>query len=215
MCYIYGAAANQGGEAMNSGHAKLCSSAEWAEHIAGVVLPEALAELTLGDDVLEIGPGYGATTSRLWLTVPKLTVVEIDPNLATGLAERFPAVDVIQGDGAALPLPSGRFSAVVCFTMLHHVASKQAQGWIFAEARRVLRTGGVFAGSDSLASPDLAAFHDEDTYVPVDPRTLPRRLRRAGFDTCDVRVTAPGERFTFVARKHRPADRSHPRRSTT
>jgi SAM-dependent methyltransferase len=199
---------------MNTGHARLCSSPEWAEHIAYVVLPEALDGLALGDDVLEIGPGYGATTSRLWQIVPKLTAIEIDPKLAADLAERFPVVDVIHGDGAKLPFASHRFSAVVCFTMLHHVASKSAQGSIFAEARRVLRPGGIFAGSDSLASRGLAAFHGRDTYVPVDPQTLPRRLRRAGFDHCGVRITAPRERFTFVARARptarRPDNRPDP-----
>jgi SAM-dependent methyltransferase len=194
---------------MNRGHAKLCSSHEWAEHIADVVLPEALDGLVLGDDVLEIGPGYGATTSRLWQIVPKLTAVEIDPRLAAELAERFPVVDVFHGDGAKLPFASDRFSAVVCFTMLHHVVSKSAQGSIFAEAQRVLRPGGIFAGSDSLASRGLAAFHGDDTYVPVDPQTLPRRLRRAGFDVCQVRVTAPGERFTFAAQKQRTTHRSN------
>jgi SAM-dependent methyltransferase len=200
---------------MNTGHAKLCSSREWAEHIADVVLPEALDRVVLGADVLEIGPGYGATTSRLWQIVPKLTAIEIDAKLAADLAERFPVVDVIQGDGAKLPFPSDRFSAVVCFTMLHHVASKSAQGSIFAEAHRVLRPGGIFAGSDSLASRGLAAFHGDDTYVPVDPKTLPRRLRRAGFVACDVRVTAPGERFTFTAQKLSTAQRSNAKRRRT
>jgi SAM-dependent methyltransferase len=187
---------------MNTGHAKLCSSREWAEHIADVVLPEALDGLVLGDDVLEIGPGYGATTARLWQIAPKLTAIEIDQALAVDLAERFPAIEVVHGDAARLPFASDRFSAVVCLTMLHHVASKSAQGSIFAEARRVLRPGGIFAGSDSMASRGLAAFHGHDTYVPVDPRTLPRRLRRAGFVASDVRVTSPGERFTFRAQKH-------------
>jgi SAM-dependent methyltransferase len=199
---------------MNTGHAKLCSSHEWAEYIADVVLPEALGGVVLGDDVLEIGPGYGATTSRLWQIVPRLTAIEIDPKLAADLAERFPLVNVQHGDGARLPFAPDRFSAVVCFTMLHHVASKSAQGSIFAEAQRVLRPGGIFAGSDNLASRGLAAFHGDDTYVPVDPRTLPRRLRRAGFDACDVQVTAPGERFTFTAQKRRTTHRSHPQRRT-
>lgn len=200
---------------MNTGHARLCSSPEWADHIADVVVPEALEGLTLGDDVLEIGPGYGATTARLWQIVPKLTAIEIDPKLAADLVERFPLVDVLHGDGAKLPFSSDRFTAVVCFTMLHHVASKSAQGSIFAEAQRVLRPGGIFAGSDSLASRGLAAFHGVDTYVPVDPQTLPRRLRRAGFVACDVRITAPGERFTFTVQKHPKAHRSSPKRRST
>src|SRR2546423_2335211 len=115
-----------------------------------------------------------------------LTVVEADEELAAELAARFPAVTVVHGDGAELPFDAGRFGAVVCFTMLHHVPSAARQDALFAEARRVLSPGGVFAGSDSVASPGLRDFHRDDTYVPVDPSTLTHRLARVGFVAVDV-----------------------------
>ncbi|PZS33444.1 MAG: SAM-dependent methyltransferase, partial [Pseudonocardiales bacterium] len=105
---------------MNSGHAKLCSSPEWAEFLATDVLPTALADCDAGEDILEIGPGYGATTARLIDLAANLTAVEIDPALAARLRERFPGVNVVDGRGEALPLPGSSFSAVFCFTMLHH-----------------------------------------------------------------------------------------------
>ena len=43
----------------------------------------------LGDDVLEIGPGFGATTKVLLDAVPKLTVLEIDPASAELLRAKF------------------------------------------------------------------------------------------------------------------------------
>jgi ubiquinone/menaquinone biosynthesis C-methylase UbiE len=185
---------------MNEDHAALCASQEWAEHIADTVLPAALGELALGDDVLEIGPGYGASTWQLVDTVPSLTALEVDETLANELAAAFPHVTVVQGSGDHMPFEDGRFSAVVCFTMLHHVLTPEMQDGLFAEARRVLKPGGLFAGSDSIDNPDWRALHGGDTCTPVDPGDLPRRLTTAGFVQVDVRVEEPGEWFVFSAR---------------
>lgn len=59
---------------------------------------------------------------------------------------------IINGDGTDTGLPADEFSAVVCFTMLRHVPTPALQDRLFAEAFRILRPGGVFAGSDSTAS---------------------------------------------------------------
>jgi ubiquinone/menaquinone biosynthesis C-methylase UbiE len=185
---------------MNTDHAALCSSPEWAKYIAEEVLPQALDHLTLGDEVLEIGPGYGASTAQLVDAARSLTAVEVDQRLAADLAGKLPTVKVVHGSGDHLPFEAASFSAVVCFTMLHHVSSAAAQDALFAEACRVLRPGGVFAGADSVASPELYDFHGDDTYVPIDPVALPGRLTAAGFTRVDVRDAAPGERFMFSAR---------------
>ncbi|MGI8576830.1 MAG: class I SAM-dependent methyltransferase [Nocardioidaceae bacterium] len=187
---------------MNKSHAALCSSSTWGRHIADVVLPETLLDVVIVRNVLEIGPGYGAATSRLSQLTNCLTAIELDEAMAADLTRKFPSVAVVPGSGANMPFTAGRFDAVVCFTMLHHVSSTSAQDALFAEARRVLAPGGVFAGSDSVASPGLRKFHGADTYVPVDPDMLPRRLAEAGFLDIQVRVTAPGERFAFSARTH-------------
>ena len=184
---------------MNDGHAALCSSPEWAEHIATNVLPAAVGPLDLGDEVLEIGPGYGASTRVLVEAVPRLTALEVDESLAVALSTSYPGVTVVQGSGDDLPFEDGRFTAVVCFTMLHHVHTPRMQDDLFAQARRVLRPGGVFAGSDSIASSGLSGFHDGDVYVPVDPAGLPTRLEAAGFTDVEVSVPEP-EWFTFQAR---------------
>lgn len=185
---------------MNADHAALCASDEWAEHIRDVVIPEAVGSLDVGDDVLEIGPGYGATTAQLRHLVTRLSAVELDEALAGKLAERFPDVAVVRASAASMPLDSAAFDAVVCFTMLHHVASAQLQDELFSETRRVLRPGGLFVGSDSLANDGLRDFHHDDIYVPVDPETLTRRLHAAGFAGVRVGVNDNRERFTFLAR---------------
>lgn len=184
---------------MNEGHATLCSSPQWAEYIATEVLPSAVGELALGSEVLEIGPGYGASTRVLVEAVPRLTALEVDARLAADLATGYPAVEVVHGSGDALPFDDGRFTAVVCFTMLHHVDSVERQDRLFAEAHRVLAADGVFAGSDSTATDGRRGFHAGDTYVPVDPDDLVGRLTAAGFRDVSVDVPDP-EWFTFVAR---------------
>ena len=172
-------------------------SAKWAEAVAEN-LPRSIADVDLGDDVLEIGPGYGATTRVLADRVPRLTSAEIDEASVGRLRAEFAdRVEIVHADGADLPFPDGRFSGVVCFTMLHHVPSPALQDALFAEARRVLRPGGVFHGADSRPSLRFRLLHVGDTMVVVDPATLPDRLRSAGFAHVDQRLD-PG-RLHFTA----------------
>lgn len=188
--------------AMNDAHAQLCSSREWADHLATVLVPwavgaEGAATPVLGDDVLEVGPGYGLATDILRGLTTRLTAIEIDESLARPLAERLDGtnVAVVVADATALPFEDGRFSAVASFTMLHHVPSPELQDRLFAEVARVLRPGGVFLGTDSLDSPEFRAFHEDDVCVPLDPLTLAARLERAGFSGIDLQVWSVGTRF--------------------
>jgi SAM-dependent methyltransferase len=172
---------------MNIIHRRLCRSETWACRVREQLLPWALHGIDLGRDVLEIGPGYGVATRLLAASVPRLTVVEIDADLAGALGAEFgDRVQVLHGDGADLPLAAGSFDAVVCFTMLHHMPSTGAQDRLFAQVARVLRPGGVFAGSDSRLNLRFRLLHIADTMVVVDPVTLPRRLRAAGLVDPDV-----------------------------
>ncbi|WP_137812655.1 class I SAM-dependent methyltransferase [Gandjariella thermophila] len=186
---------------MNVLHRWICGSARWARRAREQLLPWALAGVELGDDVLEVGPGYGATTAVLAERVDQLTVLEVDQALAARLRARLPGtVRVAEGDGAAMPLPDATFTAVLCFTMLHHMPSPARQDGLFAEAHRVLRPGGVLAGSDSIATPMFRLLHLADTMVPVDPAALPDRLAAAGFT--GIRVDqAAGRSFRFRAEK--------------
>jgi len=185
---------------MNIVHNRLCRSARWQRTVEERLLPWALDGVDLTGRVLEIGPGFGATTRVLARRTEDLTAVEIDPRLAGRLREQLgDAVTVVTGDGAELPFPDGHFDAVLCFTMLHHVPTPRLQDRILAEARRVLGPGGVLAGSDSLVTTPFRLVHLGDVMVPVDPATLPGRLRAAGFD--DVAVsTAAGRSLRFRAR---------------
>jgi ubiquinone/menaquinone biosynthesis C-methylase UbiE len=191
--------------AMNSNHARLCPSPEWAEHIQRDILPALTRDVELGEAMLEIGPGPGAATGWLAGKVAKLTAVEIDADAARLLADRYAGtnVEIITGSATELGYSADTFDSAGCFTMLHHVQTAALQNAILAEVFRVLRPGGVFIGSDSLASDDLHQFHVGDTYNPIEPATLLTRLQTIGFWPVTVMVT---HSLLFIAGK--PGSRS-------
>lgn len=185
---------------MNLFHRVYCRSERWARGVEQQLLPWVLADVDLGDNVLEIGPGYGANLRVLVERTPQLTAVEIDETMARRLQHRYGSrARIIRADGTATGLPAGEFSAVVCFTMLHHIPTAEGQDRLFAEALRVLRPGGVFAGSDSVSSLHWRLIHLGDTCNPVPPAGLPDRLAAAGFT--DVRVDTADGRLRWRAVK--------------
>lgn len=132
---------------MNWLHRRICSSPGWARFVEESLLPEVLGGVDLGPDVLEIGPGPGVTTRLLAGRVPRLTALEIDERLAERLRGQLgSAAAIVQGDAAAMTFPDATFSGAVCLTMLYHVRTPRLQDQLFAQTRRVLRPGGVFAG---------------------------------------------------------------------
>jgi ubiquinone/menaquinone biosynthesis C-methylase UbiE len=186
---------------VNRLHGVICSSRWWGRTVERELLPWGLSKLELGDDVLEIGPGFGATTKVLAKRPGELTVLELDEGYCARLRRELPQrVEIVQGDATAMPFAEGRFSAVVCFTMLHHLPAPEAQDRLLAEAARVLRPGGLFAGTDSLGTGRFfRLLHVGDILVPIAPEGLPARLHAAGLD--DPVVSPGGSSFRFRARK--------------
>lgn len=184
---------------MNLCHRLCCNSNRWATEVENRLLPWVLADVDLGDNTLEIGPGYGAILRVLVDMTPRLTAVEIDTPMAERLQRRYgERARIINGDATDTGLPDDEFSSVVSFTMLHHVPTPDLQDRLFAEAFRVLRPGGVFAGSDGVPSALFRIMHFRDTYNPVPPKTLPDRLRTAGFDDVEVEVGTGRQRWRAV-----------------
>lgn len=181
---------------MNFVHRKLCSSARWKSIVQCQALPWVLEQIALDCDALEIGPGYGAATEVLQRRVTHLTCVEPDRSLAELLRRTVSEnVTVRCEDATAMSLPGASFDGVVCFTMLHHIKSAALQNRLFAEVVRVLKPGGIFAGTDSLQSRVLELIHLFDTLVPIDPETLPQRLTAAGFENVKVELNPYAFRF--------------------
>ncbi|MFP5071449.1 class I SAM-dependent methyltransferase [Pseudonocardia nantongensis] len=186
---------------MNALHRRICRSDSWADRMHGTTLPWATRDVDLGGEVLEIGPGYGVTTRWLAPRTGALTALEADPAMAADLREGLGGplgVDIRHGDGAALPFPDAGFDAVVCFTMLHHVPTPAEQDRLFAEAARVLRPGGTFAGIDTRLSLRFRVIHIGDTMTAVDPDRLPARLAAAGLADPGTELGARSFRFRAV-----------------
>jgi SAM-dependent methyltransferase len=191
-----------GKEAMNWFHRQVCRSGRWRRRIENDLLPWALKGIALGDDVLEIGPGPGVTTDVLRGRTRRLTALEVDAAAAAALEQRLngSGVRVVHGDGAAMPFADASFSGVVAFTMLHHVPTAALQDRLLAEACRVLRPGGIFAGFDGVGSFLFRLIHIGDTYTPVNPDLFGGRLEAAGF--AEVAVERGPARFRFRATRH-------------
>lgn len=185
---------------MNRIHHWLCSSARWRRTLEQRV-PSILGGVTLGPDVLEIGPGPGFTSGILRARAKRLTALEVDPRLAESLRVKMRGVnvEVITGDAAAMPFRDATFSGCATFTMLHHLRSSQLQDASLREMRRVLRPGGELAGCDSLSSTFMRLIHLGDSFVPICPDTFHTRLEQAGFEV--VRVERARSFFWFHARR--------------
>jgi ubiquinone/menaquinone biosynthesis C-methylase UbiE len=186
---------------MNRVHNMICSSRWWDRRVETELLPWGLDGVELGDEVLEIGPGFGATTKLLAKRPIKLSVLELDEDYCRHLQDMLgDQVSVTQGDATKLPFEDGHFSAAVCFTMLHHIPTAERQDRAFGEIARVLRPGGAFAGTDSVGvGPLFKLIHVGDTLNLLDPDELPARLSAAGL--ADVTVERGGRSMRFHARK--------------
>ena len=186
---------------MNRYDQRLCGSPEWADFVAGEMLPEVLDGAELGPRVLELGPGYGASTRALLERTPHLVAVESDPKLVDHLRQEFgSALNVVLGDATQLPFGDASFSAAVCFTMLHHLRSSEAQHRLFAEVARVLEPGGLFVSRDSGGCWRFRLIHLGAVCTPVSPRGLRTRLCRAGLQPAEI-TAVPG---LVQFRAHRP-----------
>jgi ubiquinone/menaquinone biosynthesis C-methylase UbiE len=168
---------------MNRLHGVICSSRWWGRTVERELLPWGLSRLDLGEDVLEIGPGFGATTKVLAKRAGRLTVLELDPGYCERLRRELPErVRVVQGDATAMPFEDGRFSAVVCFTMLHHLPSPAAQDLLLGEAARVLRPGECSpAPTASARAASSACFTSATRSCRSRPTACRRACRRPGW----------------------------------
>ena len=176
---------------MNDAHLEFLASPAWAHWLERELIPWLDGVGDLGDELLEIGPGPGLTTDLLRTRVARVTAVELDASLADALARRMTPsnVEVVQADATESGLPSDRFSAVACFSMLHHIPSPAEQDRLFLEVLRMLRPGGLFVATDSQDRDVIRAFHEGDIFVPVGADGVAERLASAGFVAIDVTTT--------------------------
>jgi ubiquinone/menaquinone biosynthesis C-methylase UbiE len=172
-----------------------CGSSLWRFVTERRLLPWILSGYKLGEHVLEVGAGPGATTRELARRAGHVTSLEYDANYVSRLAERHKGsnVTVVRGDASALPFPDNHFSSVVAVLVLHHLKSPERQNAAFQEFHRVLRPGGMFFAFEIRDGWLHRVGHYHSTFVPVTPASAFARLTLAGFS----RIAVDIERSAF------------------
>ncbi len=114
-----------------------------------------LAAIANGQAVLDVGCGFGGTIARLndEYHDMRLTGINIDARqidiCRTIVASDGNTLSWELGDATALPFADVAFDRVVCVEAMFHFASRRR---FFMEAARVLKPGGLLAGTDILIS---------------------------------------------------------------
>lgn len=155
-------------------------------------LAQRLASRPL-ERVLEIAAGTGVVTRSLAATLPeRVSIVATDLNqpmidLASTIGTRRP-VEWRQADAMRLPFPDALFGAVVCQFGAMFFPEKSAA---FAEARRVLKPGGVFIFSvwDRIEENEFADVVTT-ALAALFPEDPPRFLARTPHGYCDFPTIA-------------------------
>ncbi len=164
-----------------------------------------------GSCLLDLACGPGNTTRRLAEEVPRGGVLGVDlstPMLERAMAEAAPTngnrrqphgwVAYARADAHRLALADGAFDGVHCAAALYLVSDPRQ---VVAEAARVLRPGGVFAGM-TLVNP-LALRTPVTSRLtgvrPVTERQLRRHCEEAGL--AGLQVERRGGSLLFAARR--------------
>ena len=114
-------------------------------------LPTLLALLPPDWIIADLGCGTGEVVARLAPLVRQVIGVDQEATMLDAARDRVAGrvnVTLLLGDLIALPLPDASVDAALCTLVLHHLTEP---GAALAEARRVLRPGGVVVVLDMVA----------------------------------------------------------------
>jgi SAM-dependent methyltransferase len=122
--------------------------------------------------VLDVGAGEGALGRLLEATPVRWVGLDRSATLLAGAPR-----PVVRGDATTLPFPAATFDAVTALYMLYHMPEPERA---VAEARRVLRPGGLFiaAAPSRHDSPELRGLVPPESPATFDAEIAPDLLGR-------------------------------------
>jgi SAM-dependent methyltransferase len=160
--------------------------------VLGDAVPSVLVAQALADDyipllaragggsVLDLGCGAGDSVEQFRNVNPAVRWVGVDVESSPEVAARRRTdASFVVFDGVSLPFDDASFDAVYCKQVLEHV---RAPAPLLASVARVLRPGGLFAGSTSHLEP----FHSYSTWNYT-PYGLSLLLEEAGLAVVEMR----------------------------
>ncbi|WP_431232883.1 class I SAM-dependent methyltransferase [Mycolicibacterium psychrotolerans] len=125
------------------------------------VVYRRLLDMCAGRDVLEAGCGEGYGADLIASVARRVVAVDYDAATVAHVAARYPRVEVVEGNLAALPLPDASVDVVVNFQVIEHLWD---QPQFVAECARVLRPGGLLL----MSTPNRITF-SPGLDTPVNP----------------------------------------------
>lgn len=125
------------------------------------VVYRRLSGLCAGREVLEAGCGEGYGADLIAEVARRVVAVDYDAATVAHVRTRYPRVQVVAGNLAALPLPDASVDVVVNFQVIEHLWD---QPQFVAECARVLRPGGLLL----MSTPNRITF-SPGLDTPVNP----------------------------------------------
>lgn len=105
--------------------------------------------------ILDDGCGYGRSLAELRdAGFKRLTGVDFSASLVERARREVPEAKLYVADATSLPFDDASFDAALLFGVLTCVPSEESQTRVAAEARRVLKPGGVLYVNDFLLNDD-------------------------------------------------------------
>lgn len=119
------------------------------------------ADICAGQDVLEAGCGEGYGADLIASAARRVVAVDYDAATVEHVRSRYPRVQVLAGNLAAVPLPDAAVDVVVNFQVIEHLWD---QPQFITECLRLLRPGGRLL----ISTPNRITF-TPGSDTPVNP----------------------------------------------
>ena len=181
--------------------ARLRYNGEMPELTSNVAVVDRLVEL-VGRDVLDVGCGRGGARARSWPPAARARSGWRPPSDSSAMPGVTASGAIVVGRAEELPLPEHSLDAVLFMRSLHHVP-EAAMLPALADARRVLRPGGVVYVAEPLAEGDyfeLVRIVDDETEVRAAAQRAVADCARAGLERVQTLEYEVGAVSTGIGR---------------